>query len=79
LRTKAGFAAAETREILQASHADAMVAEPAPLSKRVCRDPSDDRILAAALGADADVIATGDRDLLDLKRMRAIFHLDWYR
>lgn len=72
LRAKAGFTMAETRDILQALHADAMVAQPAPLSKRVCRVPNDDRILGAALGADADVIATGDKDILDLKRFQRI-------
>jgi putative PIN family toxin of toxin-antitoxin system len=32
----------------------------------VCRDPDDDRILECALAACADLIVTGDRDLLDL-------------
>ena len=32
----------------------------------VCRDPDDDRVLECALAAGADVIVSGDRDLLDL-------------
>ncbi len=31
-----------------------------------CRDPKDDMLLACALGGDADVLVTGDRDLLVL-------------
>lgn len=33
---------------------------------RVANDPDDARILAEAIGADADVLVTGDRDLLEL-------------
>ena len=33
----------------------------------VCRDPDDDLVLATALAAQADVIITGDKDLLTLK------------
>lgn len=32
----------------------------------VCRDPDDDRVLEAAVDGRADLIVTGDRDLLDL-------------
>jgi predicted nucleic acid-binding protein len=32
----------------------------------VCRDPDDDHVLAAALAAKAEVIVTGDADLLAL-------------
>ncbi|MGA2975404.1 MAG: putative toxin-antitoxin system toxin component, PIN family [Spirochaetia bacterium] len=37
------------------------------LSKRVCRDPNDDAILALAQAADAEYLITGDEDLLILK------------
>lgn len=33
---------------------------------RVVRDPDDDHVLACALTARADLIVTGDNDLLDL-------------
>ena len=38
----------------------------------VKRDPDDDRILEAALAAEAPVIVSGDADLLDLKSWRGI-------
>ena len=37
-----------------------------PAIPRVCRDPNDDHVLAAALAANADSVVTGDRDLLAL-------------
>jgi putative PIN family toxin of toxin-antitoxin system len=47
--------------------------EPEPLSKRICRDADDDDVvLATALAGKADVIVTGDEDLLVLKKFRGI-------
>lgn len=42
------------------------VVTPAPLPVRVSRDAGDDRVLAAAVEAKADVVVTGDQDLLVL-------------
>jgi len=44
----------------------------APLPRRVCRDPADDVVLATALAGHADVIVTGDNDLLILKAFGGI-------
>ena len=38
----------------------------------VSRDPDDDRLIEAALAANADVIVTGDQDLLTLERVDQI-------
>ena len=46
--------------------------EPLPLPARVCRDKNDDMVLATALAGKADVIVTGDDDLLVLKKFRNI-------
>jgi putative PIN family toxin of toxin-antitoxin system len=40
--------------------------------KRVARDPDDDHVLACALAARADLIVSGDADLLDLKAFEGI-------
>jgi len=34
---------------------------------RICRDPTDDAYLSLALAAQADVLLTGDRDLLSIR------------
>lgn len=39
---------------------------------RVCRDPRDDVVLEAALNGRADVVITGDKDLLALHPFRGI-------
>lgn len=44
---------------------------PAALS-RVSRDPDDDHVLACALAAKADLIVSGDKDLLVLERFQDI-------
>ena len=46
--------------------------DPAPLPKRICRDPDDDVVLATALAGRADLIVTGDDDLLVLKTFQRI-------
>jgi putative PIN family toxin of toxin-antitoxin system len=45
---------------------------PVPLSMPVCRDPDDDAVLAVALSAQADLIVSGDADLLDLREYQGI-------
>ena len=44
----------------------AEIVDPAPLLGPVSRDPDDDAVLATALAAHADLIVSGDSDLLDL-------------
>jgi putative PIN family toxin of toxin-antitoxin system len=39
---------------------------------KVCGDPDDDHILAAALDADCSLLVTGDADLLALKKFQGI-------
>jgi putative PIN family toxin of toxin-antitoxin system len=36
---------------------------------RICRDPDDDRLIACAIVGEADVIISGDNDLLALERV----------
>ena len=44
------------------------VESPPQLSEPVCRDPDDDLILALAEAVSADMLITGDKDLLILER-----------
>lgn len=45
---------------------------PMPLASPICRDADDDAVLATAVAAKADVIVTGDDDLLVLKQFQGI-------
>ncbi len=46
--------------------------DPRPLETPVCRDPDDDWVLATAVAGEADVIVTGDEDLLTLRHHQGI-------
>lgn len=46
--------------------------QPQPFPQPVCRDPDDDEVLALALLAQADVIVSGDNDLLVLQSFEGI-------
>lgn len=63
----------ETEIVLEfiREHAEYISQVPA-LKRRVSRDPDDDGILALAFMVDADVLITGDKDLLDLKVFEGI-------
>lgn len=49
----------------------AEVIDPPALAKPVCRDPDDDAVLALAIAAEADLIVSGDDDLLSLIHFEA--------
>ena len=51
---------------------EATIVKPKPLSESVCRDPDDDEVLATALTSNAEMILTGDKDLLVLKQFQGI-------
>jgi len=42
------------------------------LTQRISRDADDDQVLACALAAKADLIVSGDRDLLDLNEHQGV-------
>jgi len=58
--------------ILQEIRQIAELVIPEPLPSPVCRDPDDDEVLALAYAAQADLIVSGDADLLDLQEYQGI-------
>jgi putative PIN family toxin of toxin-antitoxin system len=58
--------------LLKIYEAEASVIKPGPLPKQICRDPDDDEVLAVAIAAEAEMILTGDKDLLVLKQFQGI-------
>ena len=50
----------------------AEVIDPPPLAQPVCRDKDDDAVLALALAAQADIVISGDEDLLCLENFEGI-------
>lgn len=62
----------QAREVLLDYIAAVQVIDVAPLPQPVCRDPDDDVVLALALAASADVIVSGDNDLLVLDQFEGV-------
>ncbi len=58
--------------LLQIYEDGATVVNPKPLDKPVCRDRDDGEVLATAVTAQAEIILTGDNDLLVLKEFQGI-------
>ena len=58
--------------LLKIYAAEATIVKPKPLPESVCRDPDDDEVLATALAAKAEMILTGDKDLLVLKEFQGV-------
>jgi putative PIN family toxin of toxin-antitoxin system len=60
------------QQLVQGYIALAQVIRKPPPIYPVCRDPNDDQVLACALAAQADLIVSGDKDLLVLRHYRGI-------
>ena len=59
-------------ELFEAYTALVQLVETIDLKDSVSRDPDDDHFLAAAIGGQADMIVSGDDDLLVLRNYRGI-------
>jgi len=60
------------RQALAAEYVSACDLIPIPFPIRACRDPRDDKFLEVALHGQANVIITGDQDLLVLHPLQEI-------
>ncbi len=60
------------QDLVSGFSALATVIEAEPIEPVVLVDPDDDEVLACALSADAEIIVSGDGDLLDLKEHKKI-------
>lgn len=65
-------AAVQAADLVNGFAALAAVVRPAAISPVVLRDPDDDAVIACAVAASAEVIVSGDDDLLALKRYEGI-------
>ncbi len=63
---------ADKLPLVAALREEAEIVVPAVLSERVCRDKDDDVVLATAVAGKAQIIVTGDDDLLVLKKFRGV-------
>lgn len=42
---------------------------PKELSQKICRDPDDEKFIACALGGKANILISGDKDLLEIPKI----------
>lgn len=64
LSGKFGLSARDAKEIVTFVRDRAVVVEPSPVPAKACRDPDDLPVLGTAVAGRADLLATGDADLL---------------
>ncbi len=72
LREKIGTPEAQARDVVAFVRQHARVAAEVPVPTVDVRDPNDPPILAGAMQGAADVLVTGDRDLLVLGRVESL-------
>jgi putative PIN family toxin of toxin-antitoxin system len=72
LRTKTKLPIQQVDQMVEVIRLRSVLAIPSLLSADVCRDPHDVHVLGLAIAAQADLIITGDQDLLVLKSFKGI-------
>lgn len=72
LRPKFNLSVEQVNSIIQLMRDSFEIVYPTQRVKIVTRDPDDNRILEAALAAQAEYIISGDKDLLAVERWRDI-------
>jgi putative PIN family toxin of toxin-antitoxin system len=72
LRLKFGFSEVDVRSEMTIFLANSILVKLQGTLTGICRDPKDDFILECALNGNADLIVTGDKDLLSLQSFLGI-------
>lgn len=71
LSKKMNYSAAEINRLIEKLEELTEIVHPEEIIK-VCRDPSDNRVLEAAVAGNCEFIITGDKDLLILKKYQTV-------
>ena len=69
---KFGFTAHEADNAVQLLTSRCALVTPLALTEPICRDFDDDKIIGTAFAGNCECIVTGDKDLLDLRRVKGI-------
>ncbi|MCX6996296.1 MAG: putative toxin-antitoxin system toxin component, PIN family [Kiritimatiellaeota bacterium] len=72
LTDKFGASAATITEVVSLLRQDTIPAEAVPLANLALKDPADVAIVSAALNGGADILVTGDKEVLALKRVGSL-------
>lgn len=72
LKDKFGASAEAIGEVVDLLHRGTLHAEALPLADIALKDPADVAIVSSALNGGADVLVTGDKDVLALKRVGSL-------
>jgi len=76
LKCKAGFSGPEVKAVVSLVSEIISLVGPeekdAKKARGICRDETDDHVLACALACDAEYLVTGDKDLLEINRLRRL-------
>jgi putative PIN family toxin of toxin-antitoxin system len=72
IKRKYGLTPTQIRRVVLNIYRYGVYVEEPPTINIVLADPSDNRILAAAIGGGAEVIVSGDEDLLSIRSFRGV-------
>ena len=69
---KFGFATLEAESAASLLESRFEIVMPLKLAEPICRDADDDQVIGTALAGSCECIVTGDKDLLDLHRIKQV-------
>jgi len=72
LKDKFGVSSEMVADVVWLLQRDTIAAEALPLADLPLKDPADVAIVSSALNGGADILVTGDKEVLDLKRVGSL-------